>query len=84
RILLVAFPLLSLNYGLTTQLIGWNGQRAFALISTGALVANIAMNAYLIPHMAAAGAAWATVATEALITLACVYALRRAPGRAAR
>ena len=84
RILLVAFPLLSLNYGLTTQLIGWDGQRVFALISTGALVANIAMNAYLIPRMAAPGAAWATVATEALITLACVYALPRAPGRAAR
>jgi O-antigen/teichoic acid export membrane protein len=82
RILLIAFPLLSLNYGLTTQLIGWNGQRAFAAINAGALAANIAMNAYLIPRMSAAGAAWVTVATEALLTLACVCALARVPGRA--
>jgi len=82
RILLVALPLLCLNYGLTTQLIGWSGQRAFAVISGGALFANVAMNAYLIPRMAAAGAAWATVGTEALITLACLYALPRARPRA--
>jgi O-antigen/teichoic acid export membrane protein len=82
RILLVAFPLLALNYGLTTQLIGWNRQREFALISAGAFVANVAMNAYLIPRMAAAGAAWATVATEALLTRACVCVLSRATDRA--
>ena len=84
RILLVAFPLLCLNYGLTTQLIGWNGQRAFAAIGGAAVVANVAMNTCLIPRMAAAGAAWATIATEALITLACVYALGRVTGRATR
>jgi O-antigen/teichoic acid export membrane protein len=78
RILLIAFPLLCLNYGLTSQLIGWNGQRAFAVIGGVALVANVAMNAYLIPRMAAAGAAWATIGTEALLTLACLYALPRA------
>lgn len=82
RILLVAFPLLALNYGLTTQLIGWNRQREFALINGGAFVANIAMNTYLIPRMAAAGAAWATVATEGLLTLACVFVLSRARDRA--
>ena len=84
RILLFAFPLLCLNYGLTTQLIGWNGQAAFALVNAGAFAANIAMNTWLIPRMAATGAAWATVATEALLTLACAYALTRAPGRATR
>ncbi len=82
RILLFAFPLLSLNYGLTTQLIGWNGQRAFAVINASAFGANIAMNAYLIPRMAAAGAAWSTVGPEALLTLGCVYDLTRALGRA--
>ena len=82
RILLVAFPLLALNYGLTSQLIGWNRQRAFALINGGAFVANIAMNMYLIPRLAAAGAAWATVATEGLLTVACVFVLSRATDRA--
>lgn len=84
RILLVAFPLFALNYGLTTQLIGWNGQRAFAVITGAALVANVAMNIYLIPRISAAGAAWSTVGTEGLLTLACVFALARVPGRATR
>ncbi len=63
RILLIAFPLFCLNYGLTTQLIGWNGQTTFAVINGGALAANLAMNAYLIPRMSAAGAAWASART---------------------
>lgn len=81
RILLAAFPLLCLNYGLTTQLIGWDGQRAFAWLNAGAFAANIAMNTVLIPRIAAAGAAWATVATEALLTVGCLVALRRAQPR---
>ncbi len=32
RILLLSFPLFSLNYALTHQLIGWDGQRAYAAI----------------------------------------------------
>jgi O-antigen/teichoic acid export membrane protein len=78
RILAVAVPLLMLNYGLTTQLIGWDGQRAFAVINAWALAANLAINTYLIPSMGAAGAAWATVATEVLLTVSCLYALRAA------
>ncbi len=84
RILLAAFPLFALNYGLTTQLIGWDGQRAFALISAGALVSNVAMNLYLVPRLHATGSAWATVGTEAVLTLACVLALMRVPVRATR
>ena len=38
RILLLAYPLLALNYGLTAQLIGWNAQRAFAWVMLSALV----------------------------------------------
>ncbi len=81
RILLMAFPLLCLNYGLTTQLIGWDGQRAFAWLNAGAFVANVAMNTVMIPRLAAAGAAWVTVATEALLTAGCLVALGRAQSR---
>lgn len=84
RILLVAFPLLCLNYGLTTQLIGWNGQRAFAVIAACAFAANMTMNLVLIPRFGAAGAAWSTVATEGLLSVCCVLALKSAPGREPR
>ncbi len=81
RILLLAFPLMSLNYALTHQLIGWDGQRAYAAICAAALVMNVALNARLIPLLSIDGAAWATVATEALLTAACaaVLVVRAAP-----
>jgi O-antigen/teichoic acid export membrane protein len=77
RILLVAFPLMSLNYALTHQLIGWHGHRAYAAMCVAALVFNVALNARLIPSMGIDGAAWATVATELVITFGCVVALAR-------
>jgi O-antigen/teichoic acid export membrane protein len=83
RILLLSFPLMSLNYALTHQLVGWNGQRAYALIAGIALVFNVALNAKLIPAMSIDGAAWSTLLTEALLTVGCVAALRRAAGRVA-
>ena len=42
RILLLSFPLMSLNYALTHQLIGWDGQRAYAGVCAGALAVNVA------------------------------------------
>ncbi len=75
RILLLSFPLLSLNYALTHQLIGWNGQRAYAAICGVALVANVAMNAWLIPARSIEGAAWATFWTEVVLTSGCAFAL---------
>lgn len=83
RILLLSFPLMSLNYALTHQLVGWNGQRAYALIAGAALVFNVALNARLIPLMSIDGAAWSTLLTEALLTIGCIAALRRAAGRVA-
>lgn len=77
RILAVAYPLLSLNYGLTTQLIGWDDQRAFAALTLAALLVNVALNAVLIPRLDASGAAWATVLTELGVTVLAVCALRR-------
>jgi O-antigen/teichoic acid export membrane protein len=75
RILLLAFPLLSLNYALTHQLVGWNGQRAYAAVCAFALVVNIALNARLIPAWSIEGAAWATLGTEVFLTAGCLVAL---------
>ena len=75
RILLAAFPLMALNYALTQQLIGWNGHRAWAVMCATALVFNIALNARLIPALSMSGAAWTTLWTELLLTVACSAAL---------
>jgi O-antigen/teichoic acid export membrane protein len=77
RILTLSFPLLSLNYALTHQLIGWEGQRAYAMVCGMALVANVALNARLIPALSIEGAAWATFWTEAVMTAGCGFALWR-------
>jgi lipopolysaccharide exporter len=76
RILLLSFPLMSLNLALTHQLIGWHGERAYAVICAIALAANLALNARLIPAWSIEGAAWATLGTEALLTAGCVMVLR--------
>ena len=76
RILVLSFPLLSLNYALTHQLIGWDGERIYAAICAAALVVNVALNARLIPALSIDGAAWATFGTEAFLTAACLFALR--------
>lgn len=81
RILLLAFPLMSLNYALTHQLIGWNGHRMYAGLSVAALVFNVALNARLIPTLSIEGAAWATVWTEVLLTGGCAAALWACTGR---
>ena len=80
RILLASFPLMSLNYALTQQLVGWNGHRAYAAIAGIALVFNVAVNSRLIPAMSMTGAAWSTLWTEAMLTVGCVTALRLATG----
>lgn len=85
RLLLLSFPLLSLNYALTHQLIAWNGQRSYVAICAGALVANVALNAVLIPAEGINGAAWATFWTELLLTATCAWKLwDLAPARASR
>jgi PST family polysaccharide transporter len=78
RILLLSFPLLTLNYSLTHQLIGWNQARAYAISCVAALMANLALNAWLIPKAAGVGAAWATLGTEVVVTVMCLAALQRA------
>jgi O-antigen/teichoic acid export membrane protein len=84
RILLLSFPLLSLNLALTHQLVGWDGQRAYAGLSALALGVNVALNARLIPLLSIEGAAWATLATEMVLTAGCGVWLwsTRAPAHA--
>jgi O-antigen/teichoic acid export membrane protein len=84
RILLLAFPLMSLNHALTCQLIGWHGHRAYAAACAAALLFNVAANAALLPASGIIGAAWTTVATEVVITLGSIGALIPRSARAAR
>ena len=81
RILLLSFPLMSLNYALTQQLIGWNGHRPYAVICAAALLFNVSLNAWLIPALSTNGAAWATLWTEVVLTLGCTTALRAVRSR---
>jgi O-antigen/teichoic acid export membrane protein len=75
RALTAAVPLFFLNYALTHQLVGWDAQARYARISGLALMANLLSNAWLLPRLGIAGAAWATVLTEVVVTGACVLSL---------
>jgi O-antigen/teichoic acid export membrane protein len=83
RILMLAFPLLCVNYALTHQLIGWHGGRAYAAVCAAALAANLVLNVRWIPVMGFAGAAWATLWTEVVVSGGCLIGLRAAAPRAA-
>ncbi len=74
-ILSLALPLFFLNYALTHQVIAWDGQRAYLLIATLALVANVAANVALVPSQGMIGAAIATLLTEVVVTAGCIYVL---------
>ena len=74
-ILALALPLFFLNYALTHQVIGWNGQIAYLVTATLALIGNVAANLWLVPTQGIVGAAWATVLTEFIVTGGCVLFL---------
>jgi len=74
-ILALALPLFFLNYALTHQVIGWDGQAAYLLIAAIALAGNIAANVALVPSQGIAGAAIGTVLTEVIVTAGCVLYL---------
>ena len=75
RVLLLAFPLMSLNYALTHQIIGWDRQARYTAVCGLALGFNVALNAAMIPSLGVLGAAWSTVWTELLVTSGCLVAL---------
>jgi O-antigen/teichoic acid export membrane protein len=78
-LLSLALPLFFLNYALTHQVIGWDGQRSYLLITCVALVANVVANFILVPTRGMAGAAVATLLTEVVVTAGCLYALAARP-----
>jgi O-antigen/teichoic acid export membrane protein len=75
-ILSLALPLFFLNYALTHQVIGWDGQHAYLVIVVVALIVNIAANVVLVPTQGMVGAAIGTVLTEVVVTAGCISALR--------
>lgn len=79
RILLLAFPLMTVNYVLTTQLVAWDRHLVFAGLCAGALAVNLALNVALVPAQSIAGASWATVWTEVVIFVGSTLALATAP-----
>ena len=81
-VLSLSLPLFFLNYALTHQVIGWDGQRSYLLISMLALAANIAANLALVPSHGLIGAAIATLLTEIVVTSGCVYTLVQRGGSA--
>ena len=77
RTLVLALPLMALNYALTQQVIGWHGQRAYAAVCAGALGFNLLLNWQLIPALGMNGAAWSTLWTEVFMTVGCGVTLAR-------
>jgi O-antigen/teichoic acid export membrane protein len=79
RVLSLSLPLFFVNYALTHQVIGWDGQRRYLAITCAALVSNVVANIVLIPRYGMLGAAWATLFTEVVVAAGCLAALPRSP-----
>jgi O-antigen/teichoic acid export membrane protein len=75
RVLAWSLPLLFVNYALTSQVIAWGGQRAYMWTAAAALGVNLVANQLLVPTLAGAGAAWATLVTELAVSAGCLVAL---------
>ena len=81
-VLSLALPLFFLNYALTHQVIGWDGQRAYlAIVDRGAGRATSPRTSRSCPRSGIVGAAIATVLTEIVVTAGCLIALRSARSR---
>lgn len=65
--LLASLPFILPNYVLTQALVALGRERYYAGVTILAAILNIGLNLLLIPHLAAKGAALATVATEAVL-----------------
>jgi O-antigen/teichoic acid export membrane protein len=74
-VLALSVPLFFVNYALTHQVIAWNGQRAFLVITVAALVTNVTANLALVPAYGGMGAAWSTLATEIVVAAGCLTVL---------
>jgi O-antigen/teichoic acid export membrane protein len=84
RVLAGALPILFLNFGLTHFLIARDLERRNLAFAGIMLVVNVAANLLLVPPLAGPGAAWATLITEAALTVCCLIALRARPNASGR
>lgn len=75
-ILAAAIPLSFVNAGLLPFLIARGLERRSVVLSGVLLMINVGVNLVAIPRLGGPGAAWATVVTEAAVTLGCLLALR--------
>jgi O-antigen/teichoic acid export membrane protein len=82
RVLGLAAPLVCLNYALSHILVARNEERRSLVFAGIALLANVAANRVLLPRLGGPGAAWATLVTEATMTLCCLVYLASLRARA--
>lgn len=78
-----AVPLMFLNCGLTHFLIARDLARLNLVFAAALLPLNVGVNLWAIPRWGGRGAGWATVATEAALTLFCLWGLRARGGATA-
>jgi O-antigen/teichoic acid export membrane protein len=78
--LLGALVFLLPNGILTQAAIARNGERLYAVAAVGGAVLNVGLNLFLIPQFGGLGAAWATIATEALLMMVLILGLKRRGG----
>jgi O-antigen/teichoic acid export membrane protein len=78
RVLAFALPLLFVNFGLSQFLLARGRERAYLALSAVLLAVNVGLNLALIPPAGGAGAAWATLVTEAVRTAGCLAILAAA------
>ena len=74
--LLGALIFLLPNGVLTQAAIARNKESMYAVAAGAGAVVNIGLNVFLIPRFGGLGAAWATIVTEAFLTVALVFGLR--------
>jgi O-antigen/teichoic acid export membrane protein len=82
HVLALALPLLFSNFALSTYLLASGRERAYLALSALLLVFNVGLNVVVIPRQGNVGAAWVTLATEAVRTAGCAALLALARGRA--
>ncbi len=80
RILALGIPILFVNSGLRQFLIARSLERVNLWLSGGLLIFNVALNLAVIPRFRGEGAALATVATELVLAISAILAIRTSSG----
>src|SRR5262249_51354745 len=75
RILLASIPLAYVNALLAQSLVATGRERRYAAGAAVCASVNLGLNLLLIPTWGAAGAAWATIATEGVLLVVCLSSL---------